>query len=183
MKQVKEYATFASGCFWCTEAVFQRVKGVQDTVSGYTGGKKENPSYDQVSGENTGHAEAIQFTYDPDVISYQDLLKIFFSTHDPTTSNRQGDDIGTQYRSAIFYHDEMQKTEAEKVISRLEKEKTFDKPIVTEIIPYTKFYKAERYHQDYYNNNKNQPYCQVVINPKLAKLRKEFADKLRDKSL
>lgn len=173
-------ATFASGCFWCTEAVFERVKGVISVESGYTGGSVSNPSYEEVSGGNTGHAEAIQLTYDPAIISYIKLLEIFFSTHDPTTLNRQGADVGTQYRSAIFYHSEDQKKAAESVIKKLTEEKIFDAPIVTEVTEFTRFFKAEDYHQDYYENNSSQPYCSLVITPKLKKFEKIFNDFLKE---
>ena len=171
-------ATFGSGCFWCTEAVFQRLKGVLKVESGYSGGKRENPSYDQVCSGATGHAEVVQVTYDHALIKYEDLLEVFWKTHDPTTLNRQGADIGTQYRSVIFYHDDEQKKLAEKYKDELNKTEIFDKPIVTEISPFDKFYKAEKNHQDYYNNNPAQPYCSFVITPKIEKLEALFADKL-----
>lgn len=177
---MKEYktATFGSGCFWCTEAIFQKLKGVLSVTPGYSGGKRENPSYDQVCSGATGHAEVIHIQYDQDKFSYEELLEVFWKTHDPTTLNRQGADIGTQYRSVIFYHDENQKELAEKYKDKLDKSRIFDKPIVTEISPFQKFYPAEKYHQDYYNNNPAQPYCSFVITPKLAKFEKIFADKL-----
>lgn len=177
---MKEYktATFGSGCFWCTEAIFQKLKGVLSVTPGYSGGKRENPSYDQVCSGATGHAEVIHIQYDIDEISFEELLEVFWKTHDPTTLNRQGADIGTQYRSVIFYHDENQKELAEKYRDKLDKSGIFDKPIVTEISPFQKFYPAEKYHQDYYNNNPAQPYCSFVITPKLAKFEKIFADKL-----
>lgn len=164
-------ATFAGGCFWCTEAVFERLPGVQSVTSGYTGGHKENPDYKSVVTSATGHAEAIQITFDPAKISYERLLEIFWQAHDPTTLNRQGADVGTQYRSGIFYHNEAQKAAAEK--SKVEAQKNFSRPIVTEIVPLQKFYKAEGYHQDYYRNNPDAGYCRVVIKPKLDKLEKE----------
>ncbi len=158
-----EIATFTTGCFWCVEVVFQRLKGVKSVMSGYTGGNKSNPTYREVCTGNTGHAEATQITFDPKVISYGQLLEIFWHAHDPTTLNRQGADVGTQYRSAIFYHSEGQKKTAEK--SKSKAQKGFDNPIVTGIEPFTKFYKAEDYHRDYYNNNKQAPYCRLIILP------------------
>jgi len=174
-----ETATFAGGCFWCTEAIFEQLKGVDKVISGYTGGTVKNPAYREVVTGRTGHAEATQITFDPKVISYTDLLDIFFSTHNPTTLNRQGYDVGTQYRSAIFYHNEKQKKEAEAMIKALSEAKVFENKIVTEVILFKKFYKAETYHQDYYNNNKSQPYCENVINPKLVKFLKKYASKLK----
>ncbi|MDP2089599.1 MAG: peptide-methionine (S)-S-oxide reductase MsrA [Flavobacteriaceae bacterium] len=174
-----EIATFAGGCFWCTEAVFEQIKGVLKVTSGYTGGTFKNQTYTEISTGRTGHAEAIQIEFDPSEVSFNDLLYIFFMTHDPTTLNRQGADVGTQYRSAIFYHSDAQKEIAHKMIELIEKEKIYKNPIVTEISPSTIFYKAEDYHQNYYFNNKFQPYCQVVINPKLEKLRKLFKEKLK----
>jgi len=174
-----EIATFGNGCFWCTEAIFQQLDGVETVLPGYTGGKVKNPSYTAVCKGTTGHAEAIQITYDPKVISYRELLDVFFYTHDPTTLNRQGNDVGTEYRSAIFYHDEQQKTDAEKMISQLTSEKVYDDPIVTEITAFDIFYVAEDYHIDYYNNNKNQGYCRAVINPKLDKFVKKYGSKLK----
>lgn len=165
-----EIATFAGGCFWCTEAIFQRIKGVESVQSGYIGGKIPNPTYDQVSMGTTGHAEAIQITYDPDTITYSTLLEVFWKTHDPTTLNRQGNDVGTQYRSAIFYHDEQQKKQAESMKKKLESEHIFDNPIVTEIVPATEFYPAEEYHKNYYNQNREASYCQLIIDPKVNKL-------------
>lgn len=175
-----EKATFGSGCFWCTEAIFLNVEGVEKIESGYTGGKVKNPTYREVCSGLTGHAEVVQLTFDPNVISYQELLEIFWKTHDPTTLNQQGADVGTQYRSAIFYHNEEQKTQAEYYKKRLEDEGAFDKPIVTEITPSTTFYKAEDYHQNYYNLNSNAPYCTYVIQPKLEKFRKAFKSVLKD---
>ena len=174
-------AVFAGGCFWCTEAMFSQLKGVQKVVSGYSGGKVANPTYDQVCTGRTGHAECMQITYDPAQVTYAELLEIFWMTHDPTTLNRQGADSGTQYRSAIFYIDEDQKKEAITIKAKLEKEKIWSDPIVTEITKFEKFYPAEDYHQDYYKNNPNQGYCRIVITPKIEKFRKIFADKLKAK--
>jgi peptide-methionine (S)-S-oxide reductase len=180
MKDKKlELATLGGGCFWCTEAVFQQIKGIEHIVSGYTGGTVPGkPTYREVCSGLTGHAEVIQITFNPSVISYEDLLIIFMTTHDPTTLNRQGGDVGTQYRSAIFYHNEEQKNIAERVIASLSK--YFDNDIVTEISPIVTFHEAEDYHQNYYANNQNQGYCSFVITPKLAKLRKLHADKLKE---
>lgn len=174
----RETATFAAGCFWCVEAVFQSVDGIISVISGYTGGTVENPTYEQVCSGSTGHAEACQITYDPARISYRELLEIFWQTHDPTTLNRQGQDTGTQYRSAVFYHTEEQKRLAEAYKKELTAAKIWDKPIVTEIAPLKKFYTAEAYHQDYYQKNSSQPYCRFVITPKLEKFRKVFEKKL-----
>ena len=173
-----ELATFGSGCFWCTEAVFQQLKGVKSVKSGYAGGTTENPSYEQVCTGITGHAEVIQVEFDPSIISYEELLEVFFETHNPTTMNRQGNDVGTQYRSIILYHSDEQKEIAERVKKRLDESGKWKNPIVTEIKPFTEFYIAEDYHQDYYNQNKNQPYCRVVISPKLQKFEKSFKLKL-----
>lgn len=166
-----EKATFGAGCFWCVEAVFQRIDGVTSVVPGYTGGKKDNPTYKEVCTGTTGHAEVAQITFDPAKVSYAKLLEVFWHAHDPTTLNRQGADAGTQYRSAIFYHDEKQKMLAEK--SKKDAQKDFEDTIVTELQPLTKFYEAEDYHHNYYNDNKFQPYCQFVIKPKLKKLNLE----------
>ncbi len=174
-----ETATLGSGCFWCTEAVFQQLKGVSSVVSGYSGGHVDDPSYEQVSTGRTGHAEVCQIQFDPDQISYEDLLEVFFDTHDPTTLNRQGNDIGTQYRSVIFYHSEKQRETADRVKLGLDKSGTWKTPIVTEIAPFKKFYPAEDYHQNYYRNNPNQGYCRVVIAPKLSKFQKVFKLKLK----
>ena len=174
-----EQATFGSGCFWCTEAVFQTLKGVSKVVSGYMGGHIDNPSYDDVCSGNTGHAEVIQIDFNPELISFEELLLVFFKTHDPTTLNRQGNDIGTQYRSVVFYHNQEQKLAAQKMIDNLTQELVFDAPIVTEIVPVTDFYKAEGYHQDYFRNNYNQPYCSFVIQPKLNKFAQNFRDKIK----
>ena len=179
VKEGMEVATFAGGCFWCTEAVFLEIKGVEKVVSGYTGGKTINPTYKEICTGETGHAEAIQITYDPKQVAYEDLLEVFFGTHDPTTLNRQGADIGTQYRSEIFYHSEEQKNKAENYIQLLEKEKLYNKPIVTKISSAVVFYPAEDYHQNYYNQNSSQGYCQMVIAPKLEKLRKYYKSKLK----
>ncbi len=172
-------ATFASGCFWCTEAIFERVKGVYSIESGYTGGTIENPSYQQVSNGNTNHAEAIQLMFDSTEITYDELLEIFWKTHDPTTLNKQGADTGTQYRSAVFYHNEDQKRKAEFYKNELNEAGLWKGPIVTEIVPFKKFYKAEDYHQDYYENNPNQGYCAYVITPKVEKFEKIFKSKLK----
>ncbi|WP_306352749.1 peptide-methionine (S)-S-oxide reductase MsrA [Flavobacterium sp. '19STA2R22 D10 B1'] len=174
-----EVATFAGGCFWCTEAVFLQLEGVQKVVSGYTGGTIKNPSYKEISTGSTGHAEAIEITFDPKVIKYTDLLDIFFATHDPTSLNRQGADVGTQYRSEIFYHSAKQKEEAEAAIKSMDDQNIFGKKIVTKLSPAVAFYKAEDYHQNYYSQNSNQPYCQMVISPKLEKLKKKFQTKLK----
>jgi peptide-methionine (S)-S-oxide reductase len=179
IEEGKEIATFAGGCFWCTEAVFLEIKGVEKVVSGYTGGTTKNPSYREIGTGTTGHAEAIEITYDPKLVQYKDLLEIFFSSHNPTTLNRQGADVGTQYRSEIFYHSEAQKKEAEEYIDLIEKEKLYEDPIVTVISPAVVFYKAEEYHQNYYNENSSQGYCQMVIAPKLEKLRKYYKSKLK----
>lgn len=175
----KEIAVFGGGCFWCTEAVFERLKGVMKVMPGYAGGHKENPAYEQVCGGTTGHAEVIQIEYDPAVISYEALLSVFFSTHDPTTMNRQGNDVGTQYRSVIFYANEQQKQTAQEFIKKLGQEKIYENPIVTELKPLTNFYPAENYHQQYYDKNPEKPYCQIVINPKLAKLREQYTHLLK----
>ncbi|MFI5129623.1 MAG: peptide-methionine (S)-S-oxide reductase MsrA [Chitinophagales bacterium] len=173
-------ATFANGCFWCTEAIFEGLEGVISATSGYTGGKTENPTYKQVCAGETGHAEALQIVYDPKKISFDELLEVFWETHDPTTLNRQGADVGTQYRSGIFYHNEEQKQKAEKYKAALDKSGAFDKPIVTEVTAFTKFFPAEDYHQQYFENNENaNPYCQIVIRPKVDKFRKVFKDKLK----
>ncbi len=172
MKQ--EVATFGGGCFWCLEAVFEETRGVLDVVSGYAGGEVKNPTYEQVCSGTTGHAEVVQITFDPRVISYEALLKIFWLIHDPTTLNRQGNDVGTQYRSVIFYHDEQQKEQAEASIKEFSSK--FTKPIVTEVKPLEIFYKAEAYHQDYFKNNPNQGYCMFVVSPKVAHFKHEYKD-------
>jgi methionine-S-sulfoxide reductase len=173
-------ATFGSGCFWCTEAVFQQLKGVQSVASGYSGGQVANPTYQAVCSGSTGHAEVIHITFDPQVISYPELLEAFFQSHDPTTLNRQGNDVGTQYRSAIFYHSEEQRQQADAYKKQLDASGVFRSPIVTEITPFEVFYPAEDYHQNYFAENGRQPYCAFIIRPKVEKFRKEFADKLRD---
>jgi peptide-methionine (S)-S-oxide reductase len=174
-----EIATFAGGCFWCTEAIFLEIDGVEKVVSGYIGGKTLNPTYKDICSGETGHAEAIQITFDPKKVTYEDLLEVFFGTHDPTTLNRQGADIGTQYRSEIFYHSEVQKDKSENYISLIGREKLYDKEIVTKVSKATVFYPAEEYHQNYYNQNAEQGYCQMVIAPKLEKLRKYYKSKLK----
>lgn len=174
-----ETATLAAGCFWCVEAVFDDLKGVEDVVSGYSGGHKENPTYQEVCSETTGHAEVVQVKFDPSKLSFADLLRIYFTVHDPTQLNRQGNDIGTSYRSAIFYHSVEQKRTAEQVISEIADEKIYDKPIVTEVTAFDKFWPAENYHQEYFANNPTQPYCAAVVAPKVAKFRKKFADQLK----
>lgn len=176
-------ATFGGGCFWCTEAIFQTIKGVQSVTSGYTGGQTDNPTYAQICDGNTGHAEVIEITYDTDEVSFDELLLIFFKTHDATTLNRQGNDVGTQYRSAIFYHNDEQKQQAEAMIKRLTDEQVFDAPIVTEVTPVSEFYKAEDYHQNYFNNNTMKPYCAFVIQPKLNKFAKHFSEKIKPELL
>jgi peptide-methionine (S)-S-oxide reductase len=175
----REVATLGGGCFWCLEAVYQELRGVEKVESGYSGGEVPNPTYRQVCSETTGHAEVVQVTFDPDEVSYKDILEVYFTIHDPTTLNRQGADVGTQYRSVIFYHDEEQKRIAEEVISDLEKERIWNSPIVTEVAPFDKFYVAEDYHQDYFRNNGFQPYCQVIIAPKVAKFRKQHLERLK----
>jgi peptide-methionine (S)-S-oxide reductase len=174
-----EVATLAGGCFWCLEAAFSIIKGVEKVEPGYTGGNMPNPTYEQVSTGTTGHAEAAQITYNPKEISYKEILGIFFAMHDPTSLNSQGADVGTQYRSAIFYHNGQQKVTAEKLIDEFNKEGIFDKPIVTIIEPLKMFYKAEYFHKDYYKKHPKEPYCQVVIAPKIAKLQQRFYDKLK----
>ena len=179
-QQKMEVATFGNGCFWCTEAIFQQLKGVSKVESGYSGGHVENPTYKEVCSETTGHAEVLQITYDPSVITYDELLEVFWETHDPTTLNRQGNDRGTQYRSAVFYHNEEQKTLAEKYKKELDASGAWKDPIVTEITAFEKFYVAEDYHQNYYILNGSQPYCSFVIRPKVEKFKKVFKDKLKD---
>lgn len=171
--------TFASGCFWCIEAKFSQLNGVLKVTSGYTGGDVANPSYELICTGTTGHAEAVSIVYDPEIISYDELLQAFFLSHDPTQLNRQGNDVGTQYRSAIFYHNEMQRQKAQYYIAELTKQKIYSKPIVTQVQPFTKFYKAEDYHQEYYIKNPNQGYCRYVIQPQLEKFKKIFKDKLK----
>jgi len=174
-----QIATLAGGCFWCLEAVFDEVKGVQSVESGYAGGHVENPSYKAVCTGMTGHAEVVRVTFDPEIVSYRDLLHVFFGIHDPTTLNRQGADAGTQYRSAIFYHDEEQKKIAEEVIKELEAQKIWDRPIVTTLEKMDKFYVAEDYHQEYFANNRYQPYCMAVVAPKVSKFRKHYMEMLK----
>ena len=174
-----EVATIAGGCFWCTEAAFSIIRGIERIEPGYTGGSISNPTYEQVSTGQTGHAEAAQIFYDPKVISYREILEIFFTMHDPTSLNRQGADVGTQYRSAIFYHNQTQKEIAEKLIDELNKEGIWNDPIVTSIEPLRQFYKAETYHKDYYKKHPKEPYCQAVIAPKIAKLQARFVDKIK----
>lgn len=176
-----ETATLAGGCFWCLEAVYDQVSGVKDVVSGYTGGHVPNPTYRRVCDGNTGHAEAVQIQFDPEQISYRELLEIFFSIHDPTTLNRQGADVGTQYRSAIFYHSEEQRQVAEQLVRELTEQQVFRDPIVTQIVPATTFYPAEEYHQEYFARNPYQPYCQFVVAPKVAKFQKLFAHRVARK--
>lgn len=174
-----DIATFGAGCFWCVEAIFQDLEGVISVTSGYSGGITENPTYKEVCSGTTGHAEAAQIVFDRDKISYDELLEVFWQTHDPTTMNKQGNDVGTQYRSVIFYHNAEQKEKAEKYKEELNASGAFEKEVVTEIVPFKKFYKAENYHQDYFNQNAGQPYCSFVIQPKLEKFRKIFKDKLK----
>jgi len=175
----KEIATLAGGCFWCMEAVFDELKGVQSVESGYTGGHVANPTYRQVCSETTGHAEAVQISFDPAQLTYKDLLSIFFSVHDPTTLNRQGNDVGTSYRSAIFYHSDEQKAVAEEVIRELTAQQLWRDPIVTELARFDKFYIAEDYHQEYFAHNGSQPYCRAVVAPKVAKFRKQYLERLK----
>lgn len=178
-----EKATFGSGCFWCTEAIFQTIQGVKSVTSGYTGGQTLNPTYEQICNGNTGHAEVIQVEFDADEVNFNELLLIFFKTHDATTLNRQGNDVGTQYRSAIFYHTEIQKQQAQAMITQLTNEHIFDKPIVTEVTPISEFYKAEEYHQNYFNDNPMKPYCAFVIQPKLNKFARQFTQKIKPELL
>ena len=174
-----ETATLAAGCFWCVEAVFDALVGVEDVVSGYSGGHTDNPTYQQVCSETTGHAEVVQIRFDPEQLSFADLLRVYFTVHDPTTLNRQGGDIGTSYRSAIFYHSEEQRQTAHEIIAEITSESIYDDPIVTEVTAFDKFWPAEDYHQEYFANNPNQPYCAAVVAPKVAKFRKKFADRLK----
>jgi peptide-methionine (S)-S-oxide reductase len=174
-----ETATLAGGCFWCLEAVYDEVKGVEDVISGYAGGSTANPTYEQVCSGRTGHAEVVQIKFDPSAISFEEILDVFFTIHDPTTLNRQGNDVGTQYRSAIFYHGPEQEQVAQKKIAELEAAKMWDAPIVTEVVPMTEFYPAEEYHQEYFSRNPYQPYCQIVVAPKVAKARKVFLTRLK----
>jgi peptide-methionine (S)-S-oxide reductase len=179
MSPGRETATVAGGCFWCLEAVFLELNGVEKVVSGYSGGAVENPSYREVTTGTTGHAEAVQIFFNSKEISYKDILEVFFTIHDPTTLNRQGADVGTQYRSAIFYHNDGQKNVAENVIDELRSSALWENPIVTEVIPFHSFYPAEDYHKDYYQQHGDEPYCRLVIEPKVAKLRKHFIEKLK----
>ena len=174
-----EIATLGGGCFWCLEPAYDDLVGVESVESGYSGGRIPNPSYEQVCSGTTGHAEVVQVTFDPSVVSYREILQIFFTIHDPTTLNRQGNDVGTQYRSVIFYHTPEQKAIAEEMIAELNQAKIWDSPIVTQVVPSTDFYVAEDYHQEYFERNPNQPYCQFVVAPKVAKFRKQFADQLK----
>jgi peptide-methionine (S)-S-oxide reductase len=174
---MSELATLGGGCFWCLEAVYQELDGVEKVISGYTGGSVPNPDYRQVTTGSTGHAEVVQLTFDPERVSFREILEVFFTIHDPTTLNRQGADVGTQYRSAIFYHDEAQRETAEAIIAEFGAANIWPDPIVTEVTPLDVFYEAEDYHQDYYRQNQFQPYCSYVISPKLAKFRQKFADK------
>lgn len=175
-----EQATFGSGCFWCVEAIFQRIEGVEKVVSGYAGGHVKNPSYKEVCEGTTGHAEVCQLTYSPDIVSFEELLEVFWKTHDPTTLNRQGNDVGTQYRSSVFYHNDQQKKLATEYKAKLDQSGAFNNPIVTEIVAYQNMYEAEDYHQNYFNENGSQPYCNFVIQPKLEKFEKVFKDKLKN---
>jgi peptide-methionine (S)-S-oxide reductase len=177
--QGREVATLGGGCFWCTEAVFDDLKGVESVESGYSGGVIENPSYAQVCSGTTGHAEVIQVTFDPKAVSFKQILEIFFTVHDPTTLNRQGADVGTQYRSVIFYHDEEQRRVAEQVIKELDAQRVWNAPIVTELAPFDRFYVAEDYHQEYFRLNGSQPYCRMVVAPKVAKFREHYREQLK----
>ncbi|MBN1305728.1 MAG: peptide-methionine (S)-S-oxide reductase MsrA [Anaerolineales bacterium] len=179
MGNLVQLATLAGGCFWCLETVFSELKGVNKVVSGYSGGKTKKPTYGEVCEDTTGHAEVVQIEFDPETITFQDLLRVFFTIHDPTTLNRQGADVGTQYRSAIFYHNESQRQTAEKIIQEIAISGIWKNPIVTEVSPFSVFYKAEDYHQNYYVNNPDQGYCRAVIAPKVAKIRSLYMDKLK----
>lgn len=178
MKEL-ETATLAAGCFWCVEAVFDDLRGVKDVVSGYSGGHTDNPTYQEVCSETTGHAEVVQITFDPTELSYEDLLRVYFTVHNPTQLNRQGNDIGTSYRSAVFNHSEAQRESSEKIIKEINEEGIYDAPIVTEVTAFDKFWPAEDYHQEYFANNPNQPYCAAVVAPKVAKFRQKFAARLK----
>ena len=180
-KNPKELATLGGGCFWCIEAVFEEIRGVEDVQPGYSGGSPEEATYGQVCTGTTGHAEVVQVTYDPDVIAYWEILDVFFHVHDPTTLNRQGADVGPQYRSVIFYHDEDQRKTAEKVIRQVNSLGIYNRRTVTQVVPFEAFYEAEKYHDDYYKNNPNQPYCRLVIAPKVSKVREHFGGKLKGK--
>ena len=179
MSQQREVATLGGGCFWCLEAVFDDLRGVKDVVSGYTGGAVPNPTYEHVCAGTTGHAEVVQVAFDPEEVSFRELLDVFFTIHDPTTLNRQGHDVGTQYRSAVFYHDEVQKRVAEEAIRDLEAAGVWDNPVVTQVVPMTEFYPAEDYHQEYFARNPGAGYCQVVVAPKVSKFRKQFLSRLK----
>lgn len=179
MNDKRDLATFGGGCFWCVEAIFERVKGVHEVVSGYSGGHSPNPDYKQISTGLTGHAEVVQIHFDPEQVSYTELLEIFFKTHDPTTLNRQGNDVGTQYRSIILYHNDKQREEAEKTIAVLGNAEIWNDPIVTRVEAFEVFYEAEGYHQEYFENNPNAGYCRIVINPKVEKFEKTFREKLK----
>ncbi len=179
MQNELETATLAAGCFWCVEAVFDDLVGVEDVVSGYSGGHKENPTYQEVCSETSGHAEVVQIRFDPVVLSFEDLLRVYFTVHDPTQLNRQGNDIGTSYRSAIFFHSGAQRESAEKIIKEITEERLYEAPIVTEVAAFDKFWPAEGYHQEYFANNPNQPYCAAVVAPKVAKFRQKFAARLK----
>ncbi len=178
-EMAEEKATLGAGCFWCVEAVFDDLRGVTDVVSGYSGGHKENPTYQEVCSETTGHAEVVQITFDPDEITFREILRVFFTVHDPTTLNRQGNDIGTSYRSAIFYHSDEQKEAAEEIIGEVAEAGIYSDPIVTEVSKFEKFWPGEDYHQEYFANNPNQPYCAAVVAPKVSKFRKAFVDQLK----
>jgi peptide-methionine (S)-S-oxide reductase len=173
-----ETATLGGGCFWCIDTIFRELQGVEKVESGYAGGRMQNPTYRDVCSGMTGHAEVVQVTFDPSLLSFRDLLGVFFTIHDPTTPDRQGADVGTQYRSIVLYHSDEQRETAKQVIDELNREKVWDDPIVTQLVPFTTFYSAEKYHQDYYSQNQNQPYCQMVIAPKVAKFRKAYLDRL-----
>jgi peptide-methionine (S)-S-oxide reductase len=175
----RELATLGGGCFWCLEAVFKDLKGVESVVSGYAGGQVENPTYEQVCGGRTGHAEVVQIAFDPQVVSYRDLLDVFFTIHDPTTRDRQGADVGPQYRSMVLYHGPEQKADTERAIADLNEQRIWNAPVVTEVVPLETFYPAEAYHQDYFENNPRQRYCQIVIAPKVAKFRKQYLERLK----
>jgi peptide-methionine (S)-S-oxide reductase len=178
-----EIATLGGGCFWCIDTIFRELEGVEKVESGYAGGRTSNPTYRDVCSGMTGHAEVVQVTFDPSVLSFRDLLGVFFTVHDPTTPDRQGADVGTQYRSIILYHSDEQRETAKHVIDELQRNKLWDDPIVTQVVPFTTFYTAEKYHQDYYSQNQNQPYCQIVIAPKVAKFRKSQMDRLANKEV
>jgi peptide-methionine (S)-S-oxide reductase len=178
-EQSKELATLAGGCFWCLEAIYKELRGVERVVSGYAGGHVERPNYREVCEGTTGHAEVVQITFDPSLVSYKELLEVFFTIHDPTTLNRQGADVGTQYRSAVFYHTPEQRETAGQTIAEMEAARVWDSPIVTEVVPLDRFYPAEGYHQDYFEKNPSQPYCRAVVEPKVSKFRKLFLDRLK----